>query len=392
MSVEPTYLMVLGPMEPFGDNVKPNSRTLQLVTLLRSVCENIMSVRAGKVSPVIIEGPDERPANQIVQDILIKIERADLVVIDITGNSANVGYEIGIVHALGLPYILLTSDAMPMFYFRMTNCILGFDLADRHDIRRNGHPVLAERITEFLEIRNGTSSDRRWTNFTSSPPTDFFELPIIDISAASGIAAGYWRNSIRRFARSNGYFWKPRLLTWEGNVGAAAREEETVIGRFLAVKPPHDLLLAYDHDLRELEQTLQQLQYGLCRGIIRGLLDEPEDLRSFSATFLARLTTDGTLVPCRPLTVVEIPTTLYAFQDAPRIKRIKKEQGRTLEQLRLQRGRRLADMIVRFGSVLHMLISNENLDDATKFKLIGLNELPAWLRENAGPPAQSVPQ
>jgi len=59
-----------------------------------------------------------RTANVIVPGILDLIEQPELVIIDLSRGRPNVTYEAALVHALGLPHVLITEDRRPPFYFQ----------------------------------------------------------------------------------------------------------------------------------------------------------------------------------------------------------------------------------------------------------------------------------
>lgn len=60
-------------------------------------------------------GDDIFGSNVVMDDVLSAIAEADLIIADLSGQNANVFYEVGIAHALGKPVLLLssTTDDIP---------------------------------------------------------------------------------------------------------------------------------------------------------------------------------------------------------------------------------------------------------------------------------------
>lgn len=80
----------------------------------------------------------------IIKDVWRKIWASRLVIADVTGKNANVNYELGLCHALGVPTILITRDINDVpFDYRHLRCIIynveDADWSDklRDDLRRS---------------------------------------------------------------------------------------------------------------------------------------------------------------------------------------------------------------------------------------------------------------
>jgi chaperonin GroEL len=106
----------------------------------------------------------------IIQDIWNKIWRARVIVADVTGKNANVNYELGICHALGIPTIIITRDIEHVpFDYRHRRCIL-------YDTDEAGwEDKLRTDLSETIRVVAGdtTSADElEWpynTNFFKEP-------------------------------------------------------------------------------------------------------------------------------------------------------------------------------------------------------------------------------
>ncbi|MDT5015539.1 MAG: hypothetical protein QOD39_1699, partial [Mycobacterium sp.] len=200
-------ILVLGPMtEDLDDSRKivADARTAQLARLVRALTTDLTDAEP-ELGPIFVDEPGENNSAAIIQGILTKIEAADLVILDLSGGSQNVMYELGLVNAVGLPFILTTSENAPPFYMANIFCIGNFEIIEPFDPQYNPHHQLRVRIRDFMRSMRDAQGDPN--SFASNPVTDYFQgLPVVDISAPAGLAAGYWMNAIRRFVRLGGYF------------------------------------------------------------------------------------------------------------------------------------------------------------------------------------------
>ena len=66
---------------------------------------------------LICERADEiQFSGDILNQIIVSINKADLIVADMTGNNPNVFYEVGYAHALKKETILITEDSENIFF------------------------------------------------------------------------------------------------------------------------------------------------------------------------------------------------------------------------------------------------------------------------------------
>lgn len=77
---------------------------------LQSVYDGLIREVLEEVGYEVQRGDDLLSQRNILQDIIEAIERADLIVADLTDNNANVFYELGIAHTRMRPTILLTQS------------------------------------------------------------------------------------------------------------------------------------------------------------------------------------------------------------------------------------------------------------------------------------------
>jgi hypothetical protein len=133
---------------------------------------------------------DLRERDRIMNAVIKAIDRADLVIVDITDHNPNVFYELAVCHALGIPTILIRekpkADSVPV----------PFDIRDfyYYDIEVNKpraiRDLLEEKIAEVdKQIAAGVIFD--------NPLTLYYKEPITNISPAAGLAQGYFHNFVK---------------------------------------------------------------------------------------------------------------------------------------------------------------------------------------------------
>jgi hypothetical protein len=361
------------------------SRTAAIKELLKQIGADLAKEPGlGRLTVTPISPEDRRP-HVIIPAILGLIERTDLVVIDMSGGRANVGYEAGIVHALGLPYVIVTSDPQPPFYFQGAECICDFHFSRKYARRQATHKDLRRSLLRFLTEQDAIN------DFADNQLTRHFELPLVDIAGPSGLAAGYYRNGVRRFLRPGGFIGAPCDVTWATSVetkgGVEVRRtarRRIEIGHLIAIRPYGGLTHSYfDHDKR-LKEALAKLEFRLQFATIQKREKEFEDLRDFGGQFLAYLDKPGAAIRfIEPAIVVDTPTTLYALPFSPRIRKLNRLSGPPLKQ---RRKHLLDQMQASFSRNLDFQLEQE-MDQAhiDRFRLIDLADLKATLKEFGAP-------
>lgn len=205
--MEPTWsadrrldILVLGPMGAGEAGLYSNipiQRALEELLLEQPFADLL---EANGVTDAIVTAPDRQDGQDIVQAVLRLIDETDLVVFNVNrrpnGDRANVFYELGIVNALGIPVMLVHSAAnqedLP-FYVRMSRV---YTASDFEIETLKG--VFRAPLSSFLDA--ASSAD-----FRNDRVTQFYGMPIVDISAAAGLAVGYYRNFFTRLINERGF-------------------------------------------------------------------------------------------------------------------------------------------------------------------------------------------
>lgn len=149
-----------------------------------------------------VTAPEHLQGNRIANEVFRELDRADLVVLDLSSRpgthapSPNVMYELALVHALGLPFMLIssTTDASPFYV--------------AHDrVRQADYQDTAATVAELHGPFAAYLDPKNRQNFADNAVSGYYDgAAIIDISAAAGLAAGYYDNFVHRVLREgNGY-------------------------------------------------------------------------------------------------------------------------------------------------------------------------------------------
>ncbi|NDJ60284.1 MAG: hypothetical protein GYB67_04115 [Chloroflexi bacterium] len=135
----------------------------------------------------IVENPYDLGGNHIMNDVIYAIDRADIVIADLTFSNANVFYELGITHALGRPCLSVLEASQHYTEFDIR--------AYRYysiDMDNNKHDEAKNTLRKALRTAH---RDVDWSRF-ENPVIDFFRAPITYISPAYALAQGYYRNFV----------------------------------------------------------------------------------------------------------------------------------------------------------------------------------------------------
>ena len=192
-------ILVLGPMGAPGELAASCGPLKDALEALLIESEAAEVLRRALVTETKVHVPTGFDDAEIVNGVFSHLDAADLVVVNVTPKtanvetSANVFYELALVHALGLPCMLVSqTNAKIPFYANTTRTY--FVTAFEPELLKT---ALRSPLLSFLKAE---------ADFTDSRITQFYEgLPIVDISASVGIATGYYFNFIERLLSERGF-------------------------------------------------------------------------------------------------------------------------------------------------------------------------------------------
>lgn len=376
-------ILVLGPMVQTDDRgtVVQDSRPAEIRNVIEGIVAEIKQERPALVAEV--KTPEMARTPNIIRGVLDAIEGADLIVIDLTGGRPNVAYEAGIVHALGLPHILVTKDREPPFYFGHVQHIALLDASRGYRSDDAVHKRLRDRVREFLVPNSATSA----MNFTDNELTQYYELPVVDVAGPSGLAAGYFRNAVRRFVRQGGFLDVETDVSYRMTSRELGGPEVTVtdpltIRHMIAVRPSGDLSDTHDSDRAALIGTLLKLGLRTKDVTIPKRTGDTQDMRAFGGQLLAYPGADSEPVKfVEPGILIDIPTTLYALQYSPRVLRLNKSRA-PREIIEGRKKLLLQQMLTSFDVNLRYQLNQEPGAGRTMpFYFVSIAELPEQLRK-----------
>jgi hypothetical protein len=254
----------------------------------------------GSDTITLVKPHDLFSSSSISVNVFDAIDDSDLVIADLTDVRPAVVYEVAFSHALGIWTLLLSSDSDRdsdlMFYFRPYRHVrVNFTLED----------IRSQEFRDALQ----TWLAKRSKRFDSHNPfTDFYDAPIPDISAASGLANSYYENFLRRVLATNS-----RLV-----VASDGRESaERVITGVLIVKP---------ENLRSLPDLVDYTEDAL-RGAFADKFRRGErgkvyvDTKGFG---------DRTCEFVVDTWLIDVPRTVLTLERSPRLKRASARGGPTV--------------------------------------------------------------
>lgn len=216
--------------------------------------------------------PDQLVSAVIKDDVFHRIDVADLAIADISTTSRNVMYEIAYFNALGTPLILIDfKGGTPPFYLVQSRVLQVSDYTIE-DIAARLKPV----IGGYLRGED--------MNLTDNPITQFYGAALVDISAATGVAVGFFEN----FAY--------HVLVRGGVLSANPELTELVM-----IKPER---------INDLESDRRRVGARLAGGERRTLKAPPHPRGEVTALVIGD-------------TIVDFPTPLYALNSAPRYRKLR---------------------------------------------------------------------
>lgn len=274
-------ILVLGPMGEEG--LDPSTLRIQnaVFALLEEPALRQLLARHN-VNATTAHVPQGQNQAEIVQNILSLLDTADLCLFDLTPKAANpdranVFYELALVHALGIPaHVLIQDGHRAPFYANTTaqNRVKDFEVATLINALRG--PLL-----EFLDLE-----DRRY-DFTNDRVSQFYGLPVVDISAAVGLATGYYYNFLSRLITEGGFIaHRPDLI------------KQVVYVR------PSSVSGTYEADIALLRERLNEVGLALKKEQLDPIVSDDKGALWFDHV--------GGVV-------VDIPRTVYPLRRSPRL-------------------------------------------------------------------------
>ncbi len=333
-------IFIIGPMKKCDDGVAPTTSTATLKHAVQSIIED------DALTDVHVEAPDDLDDAMITRSVFSRIDSADLVIADLsevevegrTTPSPNVYYEIAFADALGLRTVLVARSDTPVpFYFtqsRINDC---------------GQGSVDEIVAALRNIIVSCAKGELADDLTDNPLRTFYGAPVVDISAAAGLAIGYYQNFVYPLIKNGG-----------------ALERSRRAQKLLVVVP--DTFSNHRQDSELLCKSIVALDNGVPQ---KAQLKPQGATRPFPVILVGDL-------------AIDIPSTLYSLYHSPRLDRLRTE-GASRDRIVVM------ETVLRdtFRQVLDRRIDHDNDTHKERVRVIESTALESALeRFSAGSAAQ----
>jgi hypothetical protein len=194
-------IFIIGPMNDKEQPEASRDHTLVIRNGIIDAVKDLLDTGTGGQLPVEVRAPIKDRGSDIATDVFNNIDTADILIADISLPNPPVFYELAYAHSLGVPTILVqdVSKGQDAFYLKLsryepltamtqeavkaalTDCLAGWLKS------------LGFRLKNDSEIESLPAS-----KLMINPITKFYlNVPLLDISAAAGLALGYLENFIK---------------------------------------------------------------------------------------------------------------------------------------------------------------------------------------------------
>ena len=282
------------------------------------------------IIPSTLYGPDDIPTN-----VFDAIDDSDLVIADLSGNRPAVIYELAFCHALGIRTIVIGGPQEMSFYFSQTRFAEVDFQADQL-----ASADLKGKIDSWLKDRN-----KRFDS--PNPLTDFYGAPLPDISAASGLAAGFYNN-----------FARPILVTGEiiqRKERSRTKEEVHKLKGFIVLRP------------EDLSQRIDQMENKLSKELLAYFAQE-EVKRGEPDKMFVR-TKEGPRIPFFLVRdyMIDIPRTMFSLVLSPRLRGKKDKALKNMQGV----------LVERFCEAVKKLLKDDPNIEEERFHFGSVEEIPS---------------
>ena len=227
---KPLRIFIIGPMHESEDRsgLSYTDHTENIKRAAEIVLRELVQSNPDRMPFCEVIAPPDS-AGDIVQAVFPHIFHCDIAIADISSGSANVYYELAILHSLGIPVVLLTEGRHADFYMLHNNVV---NLAS-FEVEAIAEGLRGKRGSGHLEqiILEPNEAQR------SNPITRFLNrIPLVHFSAVSGIANGQFANFIYWVVKKDGVLTQLRSYK-----------------SLILVRPTR--VLSVDEDVRRLEDV-----------------------------------------------------------------------------------------------------------------------------------------
>jgi hypothetical protein len=304
---------------------------------------NRVSLEKGEDKITVLTPYDLNGSGDIPEEVFGAIDHSDLIIADLSGNRQAVTYELALAHALGIETILVGGSDEINFYLTHTKVINNIDFTPE----TISAPGLGARIDSWLKTRNKLFNSK-------NPLQKFYGAPLPDISAAWGLAVGFYENFARPILTGLGIVYR------EQNSDGEILEKTRDFKGFIVLRPNN-----FDSSIRSMEDALEEQLNSRFPGEVKSGKQEKILVRTVAAgdRILFFLVRDY---------VIDIPRTMFSLTSSPRLDRYTDESLKSeMEGVMINRF---------FENVKNLIKGNKDIEERgnrVKFHFGSIEEIPS---------------
>lgn len=183
-----------------------------IATAIRQILEGLKEKLGDYIVNYTVVQPAYVPDN-IPREVFSDIMHCDLAIADLSSGSPNVIYELSMLHANGVPVILLNFSQADLrkdvFYLNQQNIIgiADFNVSTLFNALAAGsfNPDPSAQIGHLEQILAARPTREYWNPITQH----FGGVPLVNVAAATGIATGQHYNFLKWVLEEGGIFSDP---------------------------------------------------------------------------------------------------------------------------------------------------------------------------------------
>jgi hypothetical protein len=214
---------MIAPTDPARDTLLDSAggRMFDHMPNLRSVVQELVDDLNEELKGKLrlrVFGPPSGGAGDISSEVFARIDECDLGIFDCSGPahetkdgdvlreraSPNVIYEVGLMHALGRPTIIVDIPGLSVFYLSQCYHCLTQDFQTetlREVLRASLREVIRSALSpQTFFFSDGLGDDDPaedpLQNPELNPLTKHYSMPLIELASSTGLATGYFRNML----------------------------------------------------------------------------------------------------------------------------------------------------------------------------------------------------
>ena len=142
--------------------------------------------------------PELDDSGMITSRVFGILDTAELGIMDVSAGSPSVMYELAMLHALGIPTIPVVmpdKDGSPQSSFYLQGTYQAV-------VKSFEEEVLFAKLMPML--KTVIFGDDAGMNPAANPMSEYYGLPLVEASASTGLATGYFHNFMRHILKANG--------------------------------------------------------------------------------------------------------------------------------------------------------------------------------------------